>query len=439
MFNLVQPPLVVVMDKSTLYMKAHLVAAIEEKLGWGRGATWGNKDFEELSERILKRTTKRLSVTTLKRVWERAEWVADPSVASLDILSEFAGFENWRTFVTTQQGAQPRVSSFKSFTGIQILMSVLILLGLVSFFGFFWTSPSTEFKKNTPYHADDFTFKSRPVSSGLPNSVVFEYNAKAAAKDSKVEIQQDWDHNKRTIVNKEDSIATSIYFRPGFFKSKLVVDGAVVQEHDVFIPSNNWLGMIEQKATPIYLSTPSLYQDGKIAITPEIVAAHNLDPRTSAVKVSLYQVKDFGELYTDDFQMSALLKNDFAAGISACQFAQVFILYDGGAIGIPLANKGCVSALNLLTFEGSVGGKKNDLSAFGVDFSDFVLVQCISKNKVLEVLVNGEVAYQMKVPETPLKIKGISVHFEGAGSLKEVVFLKNKQVIYHSNFKNTQP
>ena len=57
------------MDKSTLYMKNHLVALIETKIGWGKGGTWGNKDFEELSERIFNTTNKRLSVTTLKRIW----------------------------------------------------------------------------------------------------------------------------------------------------------------------------------------------------------------------------------------------------------------------------------------------------------------------------------------------------------------------------------
>ena len=73
-----------------------LVAQIEEQLGWGSGSDWSNKDFEELSDRIFDSTKKRLSVTTLKRIWGRAEMVANPSSATLDILSEFIGYKNWR-------------------------------------------------------------------------------------------------------------------------------------------------------------------------------------------------------------------------------------------------------------------------------------------------------------------------------------------------------
>lgn len=79
------------MDKSTLFMTDHLVSRIEERLGWDKGGTWGNKDFEELSECIFNTTNKRLSVTTLKRIWGRAKRVANPSISTLDILSQFIG------------------------------------------------------------------------------------------------------------------------------------------------------------------------------------------------------------------------------------------------------------------------------------------------------------------------------------------------------------
>ena len=45
---------------------------IEEKVGWGPGNEWQNQDFEALSKRIFKETKVSLSVSTLKRVWEKS-------------------------------------------------------------------------------------------------------------------------------------------------------------------------------------------------------------------------------------------------------------------------------------------------------------------------------------------------------------------------------
>lgn len=425
------------MDKSTLFMKGYLVKHIEDKLGWGKGDTWSNKDFEELSERILSTTNKRLSVTTLKRIWGRTEWVANPSMATLDILSEFIKYENWRAFVQSNKQELPKQKDLKKTKWSKIWIPFIALIFLGSILGFFWKTNSNH-DKNTQeeiiYKTEEFVFKSRPVSEGIPNSVVFEYDASAADEKAKIEIQQDWDRNKRLVIDKNDSVATSIYYHPGFFKSKLVMDNTIMREDDVFITTKDWLGMIERDSVPIYLKSEEIYSDSLLSINHETVTSYNLDARTSTISVSLYQVRDFGELYTNDFEMSMTLKNDFDEGISACQNVRIFILYDGGAIGIPLAKKGCVSDLNLMTFEEFVDGKKNDLSDFGVDFKDYVDLKCISKNQKLDILINNKSIYQMIVPKPALKIKGITIHFEGAGSVKNVEFKKDKEIVYKSVF-----
>ena len=422
------------MDKSTLYMKDHLVALIETKIGWGKGGTWGNKDFEELSERICNMTNKRLSVTTLKRIWGRAAWVANPSTTTLDILSEFVGYENWRAFAQANKQESPELKVFEKPKSSKIWILVLSLILMGSFLVFFLNTDFNNDKKVIIYKPGDFAFTSRPVSDGIPNSVVFEFDATAAEKGAKIEIQQDWDRSKRLVIDKHDSVATCIYYHPGFFKSKLVVDDTIVREDDVFITTNDWLGMIERDSVPLYLKKEEIYTDGLLGIDHETVTSYNLDAMTSTVTISLYQVRDFGELYTDDFEMSTTIKNDFDKGMSACQNIRVFILYDGGAIGIPLAKKGCSSDLTLMTFDGFINGKKNDLSGFGVDFSDYVDLRCVSKNQNLDILINKKSVYQINVPKPASKIKGIVLKYEGAGSVKKVEFKKNDEVVYVSDF-----
>ncbi|HDZ04689.1 hypothetical protein LCGC14_0345580 [marine sediment metagenome] len=405
---------------------------IAEKQSKGSIASWDTNDYKKLSELVKESSGTLLSVSTLKRISGKVNYSSRPNNTTLDALAQFLEYQDWRAFVSDQEAIQPRKEKVtnsgvwpKFITAFSLVAAAII----VAFFLF-------RNEKKIHYVSDDFSFESRPVSTGIPNSVVFDYDASSAEDNAAIEIQQDWDESKRIQITKSDSIATSIYYRPGFFKSKLVVDSIIVKESDVFITTNDWMGMIEQDPRPIYLDESDISDKGKISISAETLAAHNLDPRTSKVISSFYQVKDFGDLYTDDFEMSATVKNDFEGGVSACRAAQIFILYDGGAIGIPLAKKGCVSDLTLMTFDGFVDGKKNDLSGFGVDFSDFVELKCISKSNKLDVVLNGKSVYQMNVPDSPLKIKGITIHFEGAGSIKEVIFKKSEKIIYSDNFLN---
>jgi len=411
-------------------MVNHLVELIEAKLGWGKGENWSNRDFEELSEQIFNDTKKRLSVTTLKRIWGRAERIANPSSGTLDILSEYLGHANWREFVNTYDAPLSVETMTKSARGKGVPVAVGVILLVGALLAFYLPTRRNTVKRAEALKAGAFSFKSKTIGQGIPNSVVFEYDASGSDNSAKIQIQQDWDENKRINVAKEDSVATCIYYRPGFFKSKLVVDGTIVAEEDVFIPTRDWLGTIELDTLPIYLDLDEIKAHNQIAISEETVSQYKIDPRTSEVIVSMYLVKDFGALFTDEFEMSMLLKNTFEKGLTGCQWARIFILYEGGAVGIPLAKKGCSSNFNLMAFGEFIDGKKTDLSGFGVDFSDLIALRCISKDGTLQILVNEQLAYKMEISGFAEKIKGISIHFEGAGTVKNVELGNTSSAVY---------
>jgi len=417
-------------------MKDHLVALIETKLAWGKGGTWGNKDFEELGERIFNTTNKRLSVTTLKRIWGRTEWVANPSVATLDILSEFVGYENWRAFLhaNKQKPYEQKVVEKSKSSKIWILLLALILIG--SFFGFFWKTDSKNdnYKEGTDYKPEDFTFSGESTTTSLPNSVVFKFDVSAADENAKIEIQQDWDERKRVTVNKEDSVSTSIYYWPGYFKSKLVVNNTIVVEKDIFIPTQDWLGVIESDSIPLYLNNKEFRKGNILQVTPEILTQYNIDPSASMTVAGFYKVMDFGNLYTDEFEMSTSFRNDFKAGVSVCQRVKVAVMHEDGPIILLFSDKGCISDISLFAFGRQIDGKKTDLSGFGVDFNDYVDLKCVSSNQKLNILIDNKSVFSFDVPESSKKIIGISILFEGAGSVRNVEFKKRDEIIYTSDF-----
>lgn len=420
------------MEKKQQAMIRELVVRIEEALGWGSGENWSNKDFEALSEKILSTTKKRLSVTTLKRIWGRAELVANPSIATLDILAEFLGYANWRAFTrahTTQAiPVKLRLSKKRQYQLFLIVLALGVALGIR-----YLRAPEIANQEVPPLAVEEFEFKGNVVSTGMPNSVVFEYDAKAAAPDARLEIQQDWDSRKRIAVNRQDSVATCIYYRPGYFKSKLVVDGTIVKEDDVFISTEDWLGTLNYDSIPIYLTPQEIKQGTAMGTNLTTLSDYKFDPKVQEVSSSLYYIKDFKDLNTASFSARIDVKNSVDQALGGCQEIEVYILYDGGAIGIPLAQKGCISNLNLLAFDKYIDGKKNDLSAFGVSFDEYVVLECTSKNGLFQVFVNGALAYEQDGHTTKKAIKGISAHFQGAGMLGEVSFLNASGQRYQLN------
>jgi len=56
------------------------------------------KDFEFLSECIFEKFHERISPTTLKRLWGYLSETTTPRKSTLDILSMFVGFDNWKNF-----------------------------------------------------------------------------------------------------------------------------------------------------------------------------------------------------------------------------------------------------------------------------------------------------------------------------------------------------
>ena len=406
---------------------------IEEKLSRGARQTWDTNDFRALSESIKETTGTLLSVTTLKRLSGNVNYDSRPNNSTLNALAGYVGFKNWSGFIKNGNivEAEDAISSKKQLRTKYRIPFLLLLLALASSFFLFFGKNGKGGKIPLP---KDFSFNAQSVTTGIPNSVVFEYDASMADIDAKIEIQQDWDEGKRVTVDRKDSVSTSIYYRPGFFQSKLVVDNTIVMERDIFIPTQDWLGVIETDSIPIYLETEDIYHNGGLVITPKTLSEFNVNPSISLVAAGFYQVRDFGELYMDDFEMSTSVKNDFKKGVSVCQRVQIMILYQGGMLSLVLGNKGCISELSIYGFNKMIDGQKNDLSGLGVDFEDYAVVKCVSKNQKLDILVNGISAYSFDVPTSKQKIVGITYFFEGTGSLKNVEFKKNREVVYASEF-----
>ena len=410
---------------------------------------WTSEDFEQLSDKIFERTQVRLSVTTLKRIWGKVKYDSSPNVVTLNALAKYMGYESWRNFrsryaiiVSGEEMAndkrRPPAPSKKGLTREKrLLLMVPVLLLLLAFLSFLFidkeeVSASEKKEAGTEKVVAKPLFESTKTSDDLPNSVVFHYDASMYDSDE-VYIQQNWDPQRREKVDGRGNYHTSIYYTPGYFASKLIVDGEVKAEDIVFIKTQGWKGMINLSPKPAYLHDSEIRGKGVIHITPASFAEKTGSKVFNDTWATFHNVREFG-VTGDHFSFEASLRNSSALEESLCRNVLVYILGSVSAVIVPLSDKGCISELRLLTGNRWISGKESDLSAFGCDFKERQYLQIAVAGRKLEVSLNQKTILSEPVSGSIGDIVGIRFAFEGAGEVASVKLAGPEGVVYEEEF-----
>lgn len=410
------------------YLLKKVIQSIEEKLQWGNSKQWTTSDFQTLSDKIFDYTGVVLSVTTLKRLWGKVRYDSKPNPATLNALAQFLDYPSWQNYcaITSKQAEQARKVRIPSirFKRSYVFMTVALITCT-------WLLLTFKPHSSDPEN-DDYTFTlKKMVRNGVPNTVIFEYDASAADGDDTILVQQSWDKRLQTQVSREAKVHHSIYYFPGFYRAKLLVNGDIVREHPLLISSDEWIVGIEQEGIPVYFQAPDFLKEGKLGIDTEQIINKNIALQPVAPWVHYSYIRSFEDLYTDNFTFETLIKNDYSTGSSVCQFSQVHIAFEGGVFIIPLSSKGCVSGLELADSK----GVKSDPSGLGVDFSSWVKIQCTFNNRNGELFINDAKVYDVSLDFSPQKIIGVKYRFQGTGSVKSVCFKDRKGgVVFNDNF-----
>jgi hypothetical protein len=286
------------------------------------------------------------------------------------------------------------------------------LIVFTTFLTFYFNSkPSLVFK--------NISFNSKPVTLGVPNTVVFNYDASQSNADS-IFIQQSWDPTLRHKVVKTNRQFTTTYYYPGYFRAKLILNDSIIKEHDIFIESDGWLGTITDKKIPHYLTRTQIENNGVIGISENQVLEKGIDLKKEIPLVSLYRVRKTKTVPSDNFVFETQIRNTYKKGEGICQNTKISLLCTNGGHTIPLAIKGCVGELDLILGNEPHNGATTDLSNFGVDFSDWVKVRCEVKNKRAKIWVVNRLAFEGNFRKNIGKIVGLRVSFVGTGEVRNL-------------------
>lgn len=396
---------------------------IEQISGLGSAEGWTTADFDRLSEAILQKTGTCLSITTLKRVWGKVRYDSSPTTTTLNVLVQYLDYLNWHDFESQADQRHPITALPGSPTtdspAIQpdlrwrlsrvVLYSLgMALSGLLVFLLLSDQQPTLS--------PQDFSFRSRPITQGIPNSVVFDYDATASPTDS-VFIQQSWDPTRRQLVARTGHQHTSIYYYPGYFRAKLMVGKQVVREHDLLIRSQGWNIAVMQEPVPVYFKAGDVIQHGKLDLPPSLIEAHHVTMQPQPPLTRYRYIGELKGLQSNNFVLETRLRHTYRTGSAACQQTQLMIHGKGEMFFIPLSAKGCISDLFLGLAGHQVDGRNTNLSAFGVDFSNWVELRCEVIQNRAHIWINGRLAYQTTIPSSPVDLVGITYEFTGTGSV----------------------
>lgn len=397
---------------------------LEQKLGWGSSDNWSNQEYENLTDKIFEVTKITLSVSTLKRVLGKVRYAGTFNKTTLNSLAQYIEFENWNSFKqhfemhSTSIEEKPPVnqkklgSTKKAFKVGTALWLFLILIALLFVYNDYTNSDDTQSLASVK-------FENKKVTDNLPNSVIFNYDVSKIDADSFF-IQQNWDPKRRQEISPENNTHTSIYYYPGHFNARLMANNQVLKKSKVFIKTKGWKGIIEHDPVPIYLSNKEIKKDAAIGISLKTLKEKTGLHVFNDINTWFFNIRSFNGLNAGNFQFQATLKNTSSVNMSLCRKVYVYILYDGGAFTIPLADKGCISSLFLSTGQRGIDGKKNDLSKFGCDFTEDQKLECKVQNKVMTIFLNGKPIFKENISENIAELVGIKISFEGTGEIKNV-------------------
>ncbi|KQS23935.1 hypothetical protein [Dyadobacter sp. Leaf189] len=407
---------------------------IESQLSWGDSGHWSNYDFEKLSDILHEKTGVRLSITTLKRIWGKLKYDSAPTLTTLNALAKFAGFSDWRHF---SQQERMVANSYVHTAPLPVStepatkkgkLRYLWLLSLVPLLLAGYVLLSNKASDST---LDPKLFSFRPdkiVTEGVPNSVVFHYDAKAA-KTNSVFIAQTWDVSRKKLISKDKHEHSSIYYHPGYFNTKLIADNQIVKTQDLWITSGGWLCLAEEEPVPVYFKKEECVSNGIVEVNERVLNKYNLSLHPKAPRVRIFNQRDMGDLMSDNFVFETSVRSNFNQGTNACQPMQVLIQCKNDIIIIPLAAKPCIGDLSLAFCGTYVTSKEADLSNFGANLTEWTKLRVETISKRADIYVNDKKAYTLHFPNEATGIVGVQYRFNGTGAVKDTWFGNKRNVI----------
>lgn len=269
---------------------------------------------------------------------------------------------------------------------------------------------------------------------GLPNTVIFEYDVSGVEADSFF-IQQSWDASRRVRISPDQRTLTSMYYEPGFYNASLIANDEVLRSHAVHVTTDGWLALVEGDPTPVYLSDASEAGRGYLMASEEMLDERDRAATGDLRIVTFYNVRPFERLHTDDFTFEVVVRHLGAESVDPCKHAEIAVLGEHGALVFLLGIPGCIGDLEAMFGDTYLDGSTNDLSALGIDLSDWQRVEMRVENRSVRLQIGENDPLSASYTTDVGRVVGLQFRFAGAGAIDDVTLAgPDGGVVYDESF-----
>jgi hypothetical protein len=330
------------------------------------------------------------------------------------------------TDADTSESVHPRrVKNSRRWLFISLIFAVMAFL-----YWMFTSFQAGETAEASPLNiADSVSFTVKKVTEGVPNTVVFTYDV-TRVQASSYTIQQSWDEKLRFDIDPLKHEATATYYQPGYWRAKLIIDGVVVKEEDIYITTDGWLATYEQdQSVPRYFQVEDMQGKSIMGLKPEVV--QSLSSGNQGPGMLTFQIiRDFGPLFEHQFSVETRFRNTYSGGDGVCKFSNLIVVGTKGFMRIPFSVPGCVGDLSLAFKDRRIEGKDNDLSAFGCDVDSWQKVRLETGEGIIRIYLNDRLIRRELFTDDIGRVAGFRFSFLGSGEIDNFkVRGKNEEIV----------
>ncbi|MEZ4849176.1 MAG: hypothetical protein R3B93_11275 [Bacteroidia bacterium] len=138
------------------------------------------------------------------------------------------------------------------------------------------------------YHSSESQFYSNPVTKGVPNTVIFNYDVSKIRADS-LPFSSHGTSGAELSLTPKITLTLPFIIIPDIF-AKLLANDQIIREHDVYVESDGWMALLYNFPVPIYL--PVQEEKGIMRVEKEKMEEFARNHPDALVELNYYLVQD---------------------------------------------------------------------------------------------------------------------------------------------------
>lgn len=409
---------------------------IQTQLGWGDPESWVHGDFVKLSELIFDESKIRISINTLKRLWNKIPYDSYPNQSTRDALAKtigFADFEEFRkanaekiSFHSSSESQSENNSSpeniiqqvksdvlFETKPKKKSYVFTLLFVGfLISIWTVFWVT-----NKKVPKDLVVKISSSNNIKVGWPHTVTFNLDVMANEGDSLV-VNYHSDIFE-TISSKTEKLNYT-YYMPNYYQLRVLKAEKEIAKLPVHIKTKGWeaFGPLDTEISFFPQKLNDTIKDGLMYIPPAYLNKTSFSLPKEFL-VSYRNIDDF-QFSVDSLTIKTRVKSSTSLGGLPCHDFMLRLVGEKEPVTVQFQQKACVDEAFVSIGKEKVTGRMEDLSSFGLDFEEWQDIEVVLQGGTIKILANNQIVFSREFKTSLGKLKGIIFWFKGTGAVDEV-------------------